>query len=110
MVGVWLIAGVVGALVIRKPGAALFVETVAAIVSALLGAQWGVITIVYGVVQGLAVELVFAAFLYRRWRLAVARDGRLRRRRRARRSSTSSTPTRRGRSAWKGDVAGRSPR
>jgi len=72
MVGVWLIAGVVGALVIRKPGAALFVEALAAMVSALLGAQWGLITIVYGVVQGLAVELVFAAFLYRRWRLAVA--------------------------------------
>ena len=72
MVGVWLIAGVVGALVIRKPGAALFVETVAAMVSALLGAQWGLITILYGVVQGLAVELVFAAFLYRRWKLAVA--------------------------------------
>ena len=72
MVGVWLMAGVVGALVIRKPGAALFVETVAATVSALLGAQWGLITILYGVVQGLAVELVFAAFIYRRWRLAVA--------------------------------------
>lgn len=72
MVGVWLIAGVVGGLVIRQPGAALFVETVAAMVSALLGAQWGLITILYGVVQGLAVECVFAAFLYRRWRLAVA--------------------------------------
>jgi len=72
MVGVWLIAGVVGALVIRKPGAALFVESLAAIVSALLGAQWGLITVLYGVVQGLAVELVFAAFLYRRWQLSVA--------------------------------------
>ena len=81
MVGVWLIAGVVGALVIRKPGAALFVETVAAMVSALLGAQWGLITILYGVVQGLAVELVFAAFLYRRWQPRGGGDGRLRGRR-----------------------------
>ncbi len=72
MAGVWLIAGVVGALVIRKPGAALFVEMIAATVSALFGAQWGLSTIVYGVVQGLAVELVFAAFRYRRWELPVA--------------------------------------
>ena len=72
MVGVWLIAGVVGALVIRKPGAAVFVEAVAAMVSALLGSQWGLLTIVYGVVQGLAVELVFAGFRYRRWRPGVA--------------------------------------
>jgi len=72
MAGVWLSAGVVGALVIRKPGAAVFVETVAATVSALIGAQWGASTIVYGVVQGLAVELVFAAGRYRRWHLAIA--------------------------------------
>lgn len=71
-IGVWLIAGVAAALIIRKPGAALFVETVAAIVSALLGSQWGVSTIVYGIVQGLAVELAFLAFRYRRHDLAVA--------------------------------------
>ena len=72
MAGVWLIAGVVGALVIRKPGAAVFVEAIAATVSALLGSQWGLSTIVYGVVQGLAVEVVFAVLLYRRWGLTVA--------------------------------------
>jgi energy-coupling factor transport system substrate-specific component len=65
LVGMWLIAGVTAMLIIRKPGAALFVETVAAVVSALLGSQWGVSTIVYGIVQGLAVELVFLAVRYR---------------------------------------------
>jgi energy-coupling factor transport system substrate-specific component len=50
----------------------VFVETVAATVSALLGAQWGVSTIVYGVAQGLAVELVFAIVRYQRSTLPVA--------------------------------------
>ena len=37
MYGVGLLPGVLGALVIRKPGAAVFTELVAAVVSALLG-------------------------------------------------------------------------
>jgi len=70
---VWLIAGVLGALVIRKPGAAIYTEIVAATVSALIGSQWGgLLTIEAGLVQGLGAELVFAIFLYRNWRLPVA--------------------------------------
>ena len=68
----WLVAGVLGALVIRKPGAALYTELVAAVVSALIGSQWGgLLTIEAGLVQGLGAELVFAIFLYRNWRLPV---------------------------------------
>lgn len=70
--GIWLFAGVLTALVIRKPGAALYGELVAATVSALVGNQWGVLTIESGLVQGLGAELVFAVFLYRRWNLPVA--------------------------------------
>ena len=70
--GVWLIAGVLGGLIIRKPGAALFVELVAASVSALLGAAWGPLTLESGLVQGLGAELIFLIFLYRVWRLPVA--------------------------------------
>ena len=70
---VWLIAGVLGAFVIRKPGAAIYTEIVAATVSALIGSQWGgLLTIEAGLVQGLGAELVFALFLYRNWRLPVA--------------------------------------
>ncbi len=65
--GVWLLGGVLGALVIRKPGAAVFVEVVAASVSALLGTRWGFLTLEAGLVQGLAVEIVFAILLYRVW-------------------------------------------
>lgn len=71
-VGIWLIGGVIGGLVIRKPGAALVVEVVAAIVSMLIGNVWGVSTVLSGLVQGLGAELVFALFLYRRFGLGVA--------------------------------------
>ncbi|GAA4171415.1 ECF transporter S component [Gryllotalpicola koreensis] len=67
--GPWLFAGVLVGLVVRKPGAALFGELVAASVSALLGTVWGPLTLVSGLVQGLGVEAVFAILLYRRWGL-----------------------------------------
>ena len=41
MYGVWLMPAVLGALVIRKRGAAIYTELVAATVSALLGVSWG---------------------------------------------------------------------
>lgn len=71
-VGIWLIGGVLGGLIIRKPGAALFVELLAAIVSALIGNQWGIETLYSGLAQGLGAELVFALFGYRRFGLAPA--------------------------------------
>lgn len=71
-VGIWLLGGVVGGLVIRKPGAALVVELVAAIVSMLIGNVWGISTVLSGLVQGLGAELIFALFLYRRFGIVVA--------------------------------------
>ncbi|MCF2711612.1 MULTISPECIES: ECF transporter S component [Schaalia] len=70
--GIWLIGGTIGGLIIRKPGAALFVEVLAASVSAALGSQWGIPTIYSGIAQGLGVEIVLALFLYRRFDLLVA--------------------------------------
>ena len=72
LAGPWLIAGVLGALIVRKPGAAIYTETVAAVISALIGNQWGPLTIVSGLVQGLGAELVFLLFAYAAWRLPVA--------------------------------------
>jgi energy-coupling factor transport system substrate-specific component len=69
MYGVWLVPAVLVPLVIRRPGAALLGEGVAAVASALFGAPWGLLTIVYGLMQGGAAELVFAMGLYRRWGL-----------------------------------------
>ena len=71
--GPWLFAGVLGGLIIRKAGAAIYVELLAAVVSALIGNQWGgFLTLEAGLVQGLGAELVFLLFFYRRWSLPVA--------------------------------------
>ncbi|MDQ4502575.1 ECF transporter S component [Sinomonas sp. ASV322] len=70
--GGWLLAGVLGGFIIRKPGAALFCEILAAVVEALLGSQFGVTVLLSGLVQGLGAELGFAIFAYRRWNVAVA--------------------------------------
>lgn len=73
--GIWLIGGVIGGLIIRKPGAALYVELLAAIVSAVLGSQWGISTLYSGIAQGIGVEIVLAIFLYRRFGLGIAMLG-----------------------------------
>jgi energy-coupling factor transport system substrate-specific component len=70
--GVWLIPGVLGMLVVRLPGAALATAFLAAAVSWLLGAWWGLSVLWYGVLQGLAPELVFAAGRYRSFGRPVA--------------------------------------
>ena len=70
--GIWFTGGVLGGLIIRKPGAAIFVEVIAASVSALIGSQWGIETLYSGLAQGLGAELVFLIFAYRRFNLPVA--------------------------------------
>ena len=70
--GVWLIAGVLAALVVRKPGAAFFAELVAASIEALLGGQWGLDTLASGAIQGLGAEVVFAITRYRVWDMRTA--------------------------------------
>lgn len=70
--GGWLFAGVLTGIIVRKPGAAIYGEVLAASVSALVGNQWGALTLVSGVVQGFGAELIFAIFLYSNWRLYVA--------------------------------------
>jgi energy-coupling factor transport system permease protein len=72
MLGVWLIPAVVGALVVRRPGAALFTELVAANVELFLGNKWGAAVLLSGLLQGLGVELAMALFRHRRFGLAVA--------------------------------------
>ncbi|MBD0291966.1 MAG: ECF transporter S component [Jiangellaceae bacterium] len=72
MYGMWLVPGVLAMLVVRKPGAAVFAMLVASTVSALLGVTWGVQVIWYGLLEGLAPELVFLATRYRRFTLLVA--------------------------------------
>jgi energy-coupling factor transport system substrate-specific component len=68
---IWLVPAVLAPLIVRKAGAAIFAEVVAAGVSAILGSQWGVDALVSGFVQGLGAELVFALVLYRAWSFPV---------------------------------------
>jgi energy-coupling factor transport system permease protein len=65
--GVWLLPAVVGGLVVRRPGAAVYTELVAATLSALIGNQWGFATVWYGLLEGLGAEVVLALLLYRRF-------------------------------------------
>lgn len=62
---VWLVPAVLAPLIVRKPGAALFAEMVAAGVSTILGSPWGPDVLLSGFVQGAAAELIFAFTLYR---------------------------------------------
>jgi energy-coupling factor transport system substrate-specific component len=72
LTGVWLLPAVVCPLIVRKPGAAIFAEVVAAFVSAMLGSYWGLDTLVSGLLQGAGAEIVFLLFMYRSWTPVVA--------------------------------------
>ena len=70
--GVWLMPAVLAPLIVRKPGAAVFAEMVAALVSSFLpGNVWGPDVLLSGLVQGAAAEIVFAMALYRSWSVVV---------------------------------------
>lgn len=68
----WLLAGVVGGLVVRRPGAALLCEVLAAVVSMLPGTKWGFGTFLAGVFQGLGAEIAFALLGYAAFGLGAA--------------------------------------
>ncbi|MCX8527907.1 MAG: ECF transporter S component, partial [Candidatus Nanopelagicales bacterium] len=63
--GTWVIAGPLAGLIVRRPGAALAGEMIAASVSFLLASQWSVDAIFSGAAQGIGAELAFAAVGYR---------------------------------------------
>jgi energy-coupling factor transport system substrate-specific component len=70
--GPWFLGGVIGGLVVRRPGAALLCEVIAALVSMLPGTEWGATVLVSGLVQGLGAELAFAILGYRVFGLGAA--------------------------------------
>ena len=69
--GIWVLAGPLAGIIVRKPGAALIAETLAAAVEAVLGSNFGSTAIISGLLQGAGAEIVFLAFLYRKWNLPV---------------------------------------
>jgi energy-coupling factor transport system substrate-specific component len=65
--GVWLWGGLLLAYAIRKPGAALLGELGATLVAFALGTPLGALAAVLGLVQGLALEVVFAWARFTHW-------------------------------------------
>ena len=72
LAGLWFLPAMLAGLIVRKPGAALLAELIAAVMSMLLGSQWGWGTAVSGLMQGGGVELAFLLTRYRRFTLPVA--------------------------------------
>lgn len=70
--GPWLIAGPLAGLIVRKPGAALYAEFVAAAIELLVLPAYGASVLLSGLIQGLGAELVFALALYRVFNPVVA--------------------------------------
>lgn len=68
--GLWFIASGLVAYIIRRPGAALLAELVAAMIEQALGSQFGLQNLVWGFTQGLGAEAAFALFAWRRFNLA----------------------------------------
>jgi energy-coupling factor transport system substrate-specific component len=63
--GFWLAGGVLALYIVRRPGAALVGEFLAALAEVLFGSSVGTALLITGLVQGIGAELVFGA---RRWR------------------------------------------
>jgi energy-coupling factor transport system substrate-specific component len=71
VMGFWFIASIIAAAIIRKPGAALLAEVLAALVEVMLGSPAGLLLILSGFIQGAGAEAVFAVTRWRDYRLPV---------------------------------------
>jgi energy-coupling factor transport system substrate-specific component len=69
-VGMWLTGGTLIPFLVRRPGVAFIGEVLAAVVEGFI-TQWGITAVLWGLVQGLGAELVFALFRYRTYNLLV---------------------------------------
>lgn len=69
--GFWLAGGVLAGYILRRPGAALLGEFLAAAAEVLFGAAAGPALLITGFMQGLGAELVFASQRWRRWSTTV---------------------------------------
>ncbi|MFZ4451418.1 ECF transporter S component [Salibacterium aidingense] len=71
MAGFWIMAPIVCALIIQKPGAALFAELIAAGTEVMVGSVNAGSVLILGVTQGLGAEIIFAMFRYRSFKMPV---------------------------------------
>ncbi len=68
--GFWILASVLIPVIIRKPGVAILASLMAAFVQSLL-THWGLMSLMWGLVQGLGAEIIFFVFAYKRWNVFV---------------------------------------
>ncbi len=68
LAGFWLFSGVFLPFIIRKPGVAVVSESISALIEGFI-TRWGWTAGLWGLVQGLACEVVFLIFGYKRWKL-----------------------------------------
>ena len=74
--GVWIIPAVMGGVLVRKPGAALYAELVAASLELILGGNpWSYTVLISGACQAIGVEAVLAWVRYRGLTLPLAMLG-----------------------------------
>ena len=65
--GLWCMAAPMSAMLIRKTGSATIGEVLAALAEVLYGSQFGMSTLISGLIQGFGSELGFAATRYKRY-------------------------------------------
>ncbi|MDO4483621.1 MAG: ECF transporter S component [Clostridia bacterium] len=65
--GIYFMAAAFAAYVIRKPGAGIIAEILAAIIETMMGNFFGPKIILSGFVQGLGIELIFMLTRYKKW-------------------------------------------
>ncbi|QGG60331.1 ECF transporter S component [Loigolactobacillus bifermentans] len=65
LIGLWMIAGPLAGVLIRRPGACALAEILGGFVEMLLGGEFGAAAVLAGVIQGIGSELGFAITGYR---------------------------------------------
>lgn len=68
--GFWIFASVFTPLIVRRPFVAIIASVIAAGVEGVI-THWGAMALVWGLVQGLGAEAIFAATGYRKWSLYI---------------------------------------
>ena len=68
--GFWIFASVFLSQIIRKPGIAIIASVIAAFIESLL-THWGIMSVLWGLVQGLGAEVIFFLFFYKKWDLVM---------------------------------------
>ncbi|MBU7455511.1 ECF transporter S component [Leuconostoc fallax] len=70
-IGPWMMAAPLASYLLKRVGAGLIGEILAATGEALLGGYWGVATIISGFIQGIGSELGFTLTGYKSWKLGL---------------------------------------